>query len=239
MLVIALPLPVIVSNFSRIYLQNQRADKRKAHKKARVSISKTMAGTALVSPPDKENVPLGAGLELTHIPVSSKEKNYLDEQHAHLLQCLEKATARQFVEMEYSYKGEPVRKTPKLPTPICTPSGSPISSSVSLAAVCDQGCYNRNSYAGKCMKRARSLSEPAHQHENALSLDHLEMNDIKGKHKANSKPHNDKQSNNITTSAIVTMPDFETVAVPNNIHEGESNRRYENCNNRLGSHTII
>ena len=26
--------------------------------KARVSISKTMAGTALVSPPDKENVPL-------------------------------------------------------------------------------------------------------------------------------------------------------------------------------------
>jgi len=31
-LVIALPVPVIVSNFSRIYLQNQRADKRKAHK---------------------------------------------------------------------------------------------------------------------------------------------------------------------------------------------------------------
>lgn len=34
----------------------------------------------------------GAGLELTQIPVSNKEKNYLDEQHAHLLQCLEKAT---------------------------------------------------------------------------------------------------------------------------------------------------
>lgn len=29
-LVIALPVPVIVSNFSRIYSQNQRADKRKA-----------------------------------------------------------------------------------------------------------------------------------------------------------------------------------------------------------------
>ena len=28
--------------------------------KARVSISKTMAGTALVSPPDKENVPLAS-----------------------------------------------------------------------------------------------------------------------------------------------------------------------------------
>ena len=29
-LVIALPVPVIVSNFSRIYHQNQRTDKRKA-----------------------------------------------------------------------------------------------------------------------------------------------------------------------------------------------------------------
>lgn len=31
-LVIALPVPVIVSNFSRIYHQNQRADKRKAQR---------------------------------------------------------------------------------------------------------------------------------------------------------------------------------------------------------------
>ena len=31
-LVIALPVPVMVSNFSRIYHQNQRADKRKAQK---------------------------------------------------------------------------------------------------------------------------------------------------------------------------------------------------------------
>lgn len=147
--------------------------------------------------------------------------------------------ARQFVEMEYSYKGEPVRKTPKLSSPICTPSGSPISSSVSLAAVCDNACYNRNSYTGKCMKRTRSFSEPAHQHENAFLPDHMEMNDIKSKHKANSKPHNDKQPNNITTSAIVTLPDFETVAVPNNIHDGATNRRFENCNDRRGSHTVI
>nr|AAB39750.1 potassium channel alpha subunit [Polyorchis penicillatus] len=34
-LVIALPVPVIVSNFSRIYLQNQRADKRRANQKLR------------------------------------------------------------------------------------------------------------------------------------------------------------------------------------------------------------
>lgn len=31
-LVIALPVPVIVSNFSRIYHQSQRADKRKAQR---------------------------------------------------------------------------------------------------------------------------------------------------------------------------------------------------------------
>ena len=39
----------------------------------------------------------GAGLELTQIPVSNKEKNYLDEQHTHLLQCLEKATVCAYV----------------------------------------------------------------------------------------------------------------------------------------------
>ena len=38
-LVIALPVPVIVSNFSRIYHQNQRADKRKAQKvRSRASV---------------------------------------------------------------------------------------------------------------------------------------------------------------------------------------------------------
>ena len=40
-LVIALPVPVIVSNFSRIYHQNQRADKRKAQKvKGKFQINK-------------------------------------------------------------------------------------------------------------------------------------------------------------------------------------------------------
>ena len=36
-LVIALPVPVIVSNFSRIYHQNQRADKRKAQRVSNTS----------------------------------------------------------------------------------------------------------------------------------------------------------------------------------------------------------
>ncbi|GAA6083997.1 potassium voltage-gated channel subfamily D member 1 [Tachysurus ichikawai] len=36
-LVIALPVPVIVSNFSRIYHQNQRADKMRAQQKVRLA----------------------------------------------------------------------------------------------------------------------------------------------------------------------------------------------------------
>ncbi|XP_031697444.1 potassium voltage-gated channel subfamily D member 1-like [Anarrhichthys ocellatus] len=36
-LVIALPVPVIVSNFSRIYHQNQRADKMRAQQKVRMA----------------------------------------------------------------------------------------------------------------------------------------------------------------------------------------------------------
>lgn len=41
-LVIALPVPVIVSNFSRIYHQNQRSDKRKAQRVSLEGISKLM-----------------------------------------------------------------------------------------------------------------------------------------------------------------------------------------------------
>lgn len=151
--------------------------------------------------------------------------------------------ARQFVEMEYTFKGEPVSRRPAKPnSPICTPSGSPLASSLSLAAVCEDACYNRNSYNGKCMKRTRSLSEPSHKHENSVGGEHSEMNDVRTKPFLNSNKtnNNDKrQPNNVTTSAVVTMPDFETVAVPNNIHDPPGSRRYENCNDRSNSHTAI
>ena len=51
-LVIALPVPVIVSNFSRIYQQNQRADKRKAQKVSKEATSKG-ASTQLESNQNK------------------------------------------------------------------------------------------------------------------------------------------------------------------------------------------
>uniref|UniRef100_A0A674E2K3 A-type voltage-gated potassium channel KCND1 n=1 Tax=Salmo trutta TaxID=8032 RepID=A0A674E2K3_SALTR len=73
-LVIALPVPVIVSNFSRIYHQSQRADKRRAQKVTN-NASKA-AGQALVC----------------------KANPMFDTHHNHLLHCLEKTTNHEFVD---------------------------------------------------------------------------------------------------------------------------------------------
>uniref|UniRef100_A0A672Z637 Potassium voltage-gated channel, Shal-related subfamily, member 3 n=1 Tax=Sphaeramia orbicularis TaxID=375764 RepID=A0A672Z637_9TELE len=96
-LVIALPVPVIVSNFSRIYHQNQRADKRRAQKKARLArirISKTGSSSAFLH--SKRNGLFNEALELTSSTEEeqrlSKSTSLLESQHHHLLHCLEKTT---------------------------------------------------------------------------------------------------------------------------------------------------
>ncbi|XP_064087797.1 potassium voltage-gated channel protein Shal-like isoform X2 [Macrobrachium nipponense] len=96
-LVIALPVPVIVSNFSRIYHQNQRADKRKAQKKARLArirIAKASSGAAFVSKKKAAEARLAAqesGLEMDEF---TKEEDIFELQHHHLLRCLEKTTCK-------------------------------------------------------------------------------------------------------------------------------------------------
>ncbi|XP_033481644.2 A-type voltage-gated potassium channel KCND3-like isoform X2 [Epinephelus lanceolatus] len=111
-LVIALPVPVIVSNFSRIYHQNQRADKRRAQKKARLArirISKSGSANAFLQ--SKRNGLLNELLELTTSTnfllykdteedeqKLTKSTSLLESQHHHLLHCLEKTTAHEFVD---------------------------------------------------------------------------------------------------------------------------------------------
>uniref|UniRef100_T1IVC6 Potassium channel voltage dependent Kv4 C-terminal domain-containing protein n=1 Tax=Strigamia maritima TaxID=126957 RepID=T1IVC6_STRMM len=97
-LVIALPVPVIVSNFSRIYHQSQRADKRKAQRKARLArirVAKASSGAAFVSKKKAVEARLVAqesGLEMEE----PRDEDIFELQHHHLLRCLEKTTITPF-----------------------------------------------------------------------------------------------------------------------------------------------
>nr|XP_006122703.3 potassium voltage-gated channel subfamily D member 2 isoform X1 [Pelodiscus sinensis] len=100
-LVIALPVPVIVSNFSRIYHQNQRADKRRAQKKARLArIRAAKSGTANAYMQSKRNGLLSNQLQSTNEEKQtflSKSGSSFETQHHHLLHCLEKTTGLSYV----------------------------------------------------------------------------------------------------------------------------------------------
>ncbi|XP_054836778.1 potassium voltage-gated channel subfamily D member 3 isoform X2 [Eublepharis macularius] len=126
-LVIALPVPVIVSNFSRIYHQNQRADKRRAQKKARLArirVAKTGSSNAYLH--SKRNGLLNEALELTGSIDDehniSKSTSLIESQHHHLLHCLEKTTNHEFIDeqmfeqncMESSMQNYPSTRSPSL-----------------------------------------------------------------------------------------------------------------------------
>ncbi|XP_070601718.1 A-type voltage-gated potassium channel KCND3 isoform X2 [Erythrolamprus reginae] len=126
-LVIALPVPVIVSNFSRIYHQNQRADKRRAQKKARLArirVAKTGSSNAYLY--SKRNGLLNEALELTGSMEDehkiNKATSIIESQHHHLLHCLEKTTNHEFIDeqmfdqncLESSMQNYPSTRSPSL-----------------------------------------------------------------------------------------------------------------------------
>ncbi|XP_032114553.1 potassium voltage-gated channel subfamily D member 1 [Sapajus apella] len=98
-LVIALPVPVIVSNFSRIYHQNQRADKRRAQQKVRLArIRLAKSGTTNAFLQYKQNGGLedsGSGEEQA---LCVRNRSAFEQQHHHLLHCLEKTTCHEFTD---------------------------------------------------------------------------------------------------------------------------------------------
>ncbi|XP_061114236.1 potassium voltage-gated channel subfamily D member 1 isoform X3 [Conger conger] len=104
-LVIALPVPVIVSNFSRIYHQNQRADKMRAQQKVRLArIRLAKKGTTNAFLQYKEDGGLHISTTLIFTPEEEgKNRSSFEHQHHHLLHCLEKTTNHEFTdELTYS-----------------------------------------------------------------------------------------------------------------------------------------
>ncbi|KJH49241.1 potassium voltage-gated channel protein Shal [Dictyocaulus viviparus] len=123
-LVIALPVPVIVSNFSRIYHQNQRADKRRAQKKARLArirIVKNASRQALFNKKKAHEERMKAFEQGLLSLDALRNEDIFEIQHHHLLQCLEKATEREFVESDAALD--------------CGHSTPPISESSSLSTI--------------------------------------------------------------------------------------------------------
>ncbi|XP_060844116.1 potassium voltage-gated channel protein Shal isoform X2 [Rhopalosiphum padi] len=163
-LVIALPVPVIVSNFSRIYHQNQRADKRKAQRKARLArirIAKASSGAAFVSKKKAAEARMAAqesGLELDE---NYREEDIFELQHHHLLRCLEKTTDREFVELEVPYNGQ--SKRPCSPSPLLSPSHSALSRVNFLSSCCTRCCNQR--YQHKRESSPDSIGEPINEEE--------------------------------------------------------------------------
>ncbi|XP_033109827.1 potassium voltage-gated channel protein Shal-like [Anneissia japonica] len=130
-LVIALPVPVIVSNFSRIYHQSQRTDKRKAQRTARlarIKLAKNASGTAFVA--RKKEAERLAQSGCSQEEMQNKVSSY-EAQHHHLLACLENATifgnstGHLVQNVRGKVKGYEMTATSRSPASTCVPQMLP------------------------------------------------------------------------------------------------------------------
>ncbi|XP_076469146.1 LOW QUALITY PROTEIN: potassium voltage-gated channel protein Shal-like [Babylonia areolata] len=218
-LVIALPVPVIVSNFSRIYHQNQRADKRKAQKKARqarIRMAKNASGAEFMRSKKRHEESILAqesGIEL-HPDV---QEGIFAMQHHHLLNCLEKTTDREFVDMDLTFNGAP-NKPSETPPPSPDPS---LGSAERRRGVgcCARRCSQHRRFPNRSSNVAH---EPEREELNDIqvrfptlsrsrtSLNQLEEGRANSKEPPSSTPHH---TNTLTvTTAIVTMPTPSTTS---------------------------
>ncbi|KAL5015385.1 hypothetical protein ScPMuIL_009655 [Solemya velum] len=205
-LVIALPVPVIVSNFSRIYHQNQRADKRKAQKKARLArihMAKTASGAAFITSKkriEQQLIILESGMEVEDL----RDTDLFEMQHHHLLSCLEKTTDREFLEMELPLTNLPVK-------PSETPPPSPDPSLTSLERRRGTGCCaHRFSPHGRFLvsKVRRTQGEPEQEELNDIQIRLPTINNSsRSSLNAIEPPINSKPNNTVSvTTAIVNLP---------------------------------
>jgi len=177
-LVIALPVPVIVSNFSRIYHQNQRADKRKAQKKARlarIQIAKATSGAAFVAKKRAAEARLAAQEAGVHLEDDVNE-NIFELQHHHLLRCLEKTTDREFVDMDLPFNGVGITKNKRHSTSY---PPSPTNSEV------NRGCFNCC-----CGNKTAQSPPPSEGGKTAKEDVSLNLNDFPRHWSQDSKGHN-------------------------------------------------
>lgn len=160
-----------MSNFSRIYHQSQRADKRKAQKKARLArirIVKNASGQALYSKKKAHEQRMQA-FEQGLLSIDAlKDEDIFEIQHHHLLKCLETATEREINDMEIMYGdeyGSSQTPPPSFPTSTRSKTGSrDRSSSVLAFANCCIGSNENND-------RVRNRSQKS-QKSASLSNDH-------------------------------------------------------------------
>ncbi|KAK3587536.1 hypothetical protein CHS0354_004821 [Potamilus streckersoni] len=204
-LVIALPVPVIVSNFSRIYHQNQRADKRKAQKKARLArirMAKNANSAAFICSKKRAEELLLAkesGIEVDDY----RDTDVFEMQHHHLLSCLEKTTDREFIEMDMTYTVPPVN-------PSETPPPSPDQSLTSFDKRQGSRCCPRRFSPHRrflATKRSRGRDvDPNELNDIQIRLPTLHRSSRSNLNAVDISPNN-KSNNTLTvTTAIVTLP---------------------------------